>query len=409
MNLQNNQQQPTNVGHSACTELAQSRLVEGLNQTRQALLHVSLIMGVGPATIQKIVAGLSFERLCDMYGMSAQDFVARCGISYASAEKIVQALSDTKLLEKELVLCQKNDVQIVFSHDKSYPQLLAAIHAPPLVLYVKGSLEVLSQRGCALVGSRAADAYAEYVISQLVPEFVAAGYSIVSGGALGADTMAHKAACDAGGKTVAVLGSGLLQPYPLSNKKLFERIVASGGAVVSPFPVTMQALSGNFPARNRVIAGLVPTTIVVQAAKKSGALITAQFALNEGREVYAVPGHFGHPLSAGCHQLISEGAHILSSTEDLAVMLGTQIDEKIVTAKAAVVHAAEKQEAFFVPARMLEKKSEDPLVNFCMEPRFFDEIATFSGLEADVLSQKLCLLSLEGLIEQDVSGRWVAL
>ncbi len=267
-------------------------------------------------------------------------------------------------MEKELVLCQKNGVQIVFSHDKAYPQLLAAIHAPPLVLYVKGSLEVLSQRGCALVGSRAADAYAEYVINQIVPEFVSAGYSIVSGGALGADTMAHKAACDAGGKTVAVLGSGLLQPYPLSNKKLFERIVASGGAVVSPFPVTMQALPGNFPARNRVIAGLVPATIVVQAAKKSGALITAQFALNEGREVYAVPGQFGHPLSQGCHQLISEGAHILGGAEEVAVMLGHQPSEELCVAKSTVVRAAEKQETFFESAKMVFKKSGDPIVDF---------------------------------------------
>jgi DNA protecting protein DprA len=334
-------------------------------ERRFAILHLSLIEGVGPGAIATILKyGAEHSSLWEnFYQLAAADWRA-IGISEGAANLVQLGLADKDLLDRELTLIEKHAVRVVMLGDSTYPDLLAHIHTPPVVLYYQGAplsadkvaaqdamgqkviagqavaqnkavQKNIVQKNIAIVGSRAADSYAERVIANFVPELVARQFTIVSGGALGADTMAHKATLEAGGRTVAILGSGLLQAYPRGNLKLFERIVAQGGSLVSSFPLLVEPHPHNFPARNRIISGMSSGCIVVQAAAKSGASITAEYALQQGRQVFAVPGVFDHPLSEGCHALLKEGAAVAGSIQDILLELGEIVPEKKASSKAS--------------------------------------------------------------------------
>jgi len=278
------------------------------------LLHISLIEGVGPISVKKILQHMpqNFD-LLNVYSFKKTDFMRVFGLPENIAQKLVYGLKDTSTLEKEVSLITKHNITFVTLFHKEYPQLLKDIYAPPPVLYIKGqNIQKLlaHQKKIAFVGSRKAHRYGEQAIETIIPPMMQNNWMIVSGGAIGADSMAHRETVKAGGKTVAIIGSGLLNPYPSSNKRLFDKIIDTGGALVSPFRLETVARPGNFPARNRVIAGLSLGCVVIQAAKKSGASITAQFALEQGREVFAVPGPIGDELSLGCHNLIQQGAKL---------------------------------------------------------------------------------------------------
>ena len=270
-----------------------------MDSLHRTILHLSLIQGVGPGRVNRLINNFDKDQLCQIYHFSVSDLIHRCGFTERQAELLHGGLQDERVLEDEIQLIEKHNVQVLTITDKGYPYLLKQIHLPPTLIYVKGSLGV-QEKSLAIIGSRKAHRYAENIINDLMPALIAHEWTIVSGGALGADTMAHRAALQNNGKTVAVLGSGLLIPYPSRNVHLFEKIIESGGAVVSPFPLMMDAIPGNFPARNRIISGLSRGCLVVQAAKRSGASITASFALEQGREVFAVPGSITDELSAGC-------------------------------------------------------------------------------------------------------------
>lgn len=265
---------------------------------RTVLLHLSLIPRVGPSTVERLVAALGHEGLYEVYHWRPQELSFRAGLSIDFAEIIVQGLADKELLAQELRLIERYRISWTTFLDNDYPDLLKQIHLPPLVLYWKGTL--VSLKKCvAFVGSRMATVYSEIMLKRLIPPLIARNWVIVSGGALGADAMAHRITLEEGGSTVAVIGSGLLKPYPKSHSSLFTSIVESNGIVMSSFPLTMSAVPGNFPARNRIIAGLSRAVIVTQAGEQSGALITASYAVNEGREVGAVPGSLIDGLSSG--------------------------------------------------------------------------------------------------------------
>lgn len=320
------------------------------NQEKRLLvLHLSLIEGVGPATIDSIIksrqALLSLPEISlglelqeaqsqklllqeswsdtykEIYQYTVSDFI-RMGLSRNIAELVQSGLSNRAILEKELAYIDTHAITWITLYDTEYPFLLKNISYPPAIIYTRGAQLSVHKKNVALVGSRAADAYAKQVVDAFVPELVAAGWSIVSGGALGVDSMAHIATVAARGRTVVVLGSGLLRPYPRGNTKLFNQIAESGGTIVSSFGLTVDPMAGNFPARNRIIAGLSSGCVVVQAARKSGASITAQYALDSGRTVFAVPGMIDNPLSAGCHALLQEGAYAATSAADILRELG---------------------------------------------------------------------------------------
>jgi DNA processing protein len=225
--------------------------------------------------------------------------------------------------------------------DRQYPALLAQLHDPPPQLYVRGDAEILSRPAVAIVGARSCSSYGSQVARTLARELAAAGVVIVSGMARGIDGEAHRGALDAGGTTVAVLGCGIDRDYPRSHSDLARRIEESG-TVVSEYPPGVEPAPWRFPARNRVIAGLCLATAVVEARERSGALITADFALELGRDVFAVPGEITAALSAGTNDLLRQGAAPLLTAGDVLAALGIEPDPPVpptVSAGAAAVLA----------------------------------------------------------------------
>lgn len=378
--------------------------MHSLEPTSSLLLHLSLIPHVGPLAIKRTMDMLERNGLSSLwlYRATVSDLEER-GIACAQAEHIVAGLRDMKLFEEEMQLIEKYNVQVLFQNDSAYPSWLRAIHAPPPVLYVQGSLEVLrQQRLMSVVGSRAGNNYGRSVVEEFLPAAVACEWGIVSGGARGIDAHAHRITLDYGGKTVAVLGSGLLKPYPPEHRSLFAEIAASGGAVVSPFPLRMSALPGNFPARNRIIAGMCKSCLVVQAAEKSGALITAAYALDEGRDVGVVPGSIFDPLSAGCHQLLRDGATPIASRNEFMSFLGLKAQQ--VAAQQVIETVPRKISSPVVPA---PQRSDNPLLIACRSTaRHFDELLPHAGGCPDELYRCLWELQLEGKITQTVTGLW---
>src|SRR5579872_19904 len=370
---------------------------------RTVILRLSLIDGVGPATIAKMSAVLSTDSLAwqTVYRMTETHVMHTFGLSRTIAHKIETGLRTMSLLTQELDLIQRHAIQWVTVLDDTYPSLLRHIHTPPAVLYWRGAcLQQLSARAIAMIGSRRANAYGQRIINKFVPPLVENAYTIVSGGAVGADTMAHRAAVNNKGTTIVVLGSGLLRPYPRENVPLFADILSAGGAVMSIFPLTTEPVPGNFPARNRVIAGLSHSCIVVQAAARSGAAITAAYALEQGRDVFAVPGALDDELSAGCHALIKEGATLLADITDIPGYVGYQRG----AAKAEEPHGIVC--APYQPAIAQDLQELDPLLALCDTPRSIDELVVLSGTAFELVQDRLFELQLEGRVVQDFTGMW---
>lgn len=371
---------------------------------RRVLLHSQLIQGVGPATIGRLCRIVAEDELEQLYQWQIADFVARAGFSPQLAERLHAGLADHKLLSDELQHIDRLGISWCTISDPEYPELLREIHVPPTILFWKGATPANMVPAIAMVGSRAAGSYARRVAQELIPGLIDAGCILISGGAIGADTMVHETTLASGGTTAAIIGSGLGRPYPATNKKLFERIIASGGAVISTFPTMSEALPGNFPARNRIIAGMSRATVVLQAAEKSGARITALHALEQGREVCAVPGDIFDPLSAGCHRLICEGATPVTSARDVLIACGCE--DALSMAPIAESDAAQQNLFNRDTSSSTETEPEDPIISYCATARTFDELCQRLQLDPDQLQEKLFMLQLSGTLEQDFTGRW---
>lgn len=352
-----------------------------MNKQARTILHLSLIRGVGPVVIARLIE--RFPAISDVYHATVADLAPV--ISHRTADMVVKGLAEYRLFDQECALIERDSMVCILTiADDLYPTYLREIYAPPAVLYIKGSLPS-GQNMLACVGSRAADSYAQKAVNILLPPLIASGWTIVSGGAYGVDAMAHACAVSQEGRSVAVLGSGLLEPYPRRNSTLFDNIIAHKGALISTFPMRAPAAAGNFPSRNRVIAGLSRGTVVVQAAERSGALITARFTREYGRELFVVPGRIDHPLSAGCHWLVQGGAHLASSARGIQEIFGEDV-------------AVQKD----------TKAAEHPVVSACREPRIVDDIVEQTGLSLAQVHAELFNLQLDGLIERTASGLWVA-
>ncbi len=279
------------------------------------LLTAALLPGFGPRKHKELLSRVSLgEGLAhpgdhpDLFPRAAQDEL-RSGEARRRGER-------------EFALARERGIRIVGVGEEAYPEWLARIYDPPLVLYVRGSLVPgEGERSLALVGSRAVTPQGAALARALGRDLALIGLTVVSGLARGTDTAAHRGALEASGRTVAVLGSGLDRMYPPENAALADTIAVKG-AVVSEFPLGTGPEPGHFPRRNRILAGWGRAVVVVEAGEKSGALITARFALEEGREVMAVPGHPSQPAAAGTNQLIRDGAALVRNSADVAFELG---------------------------------------------------------------------------------------
>jgi len=372
----------------------------------QVLLHLSLIDGIGPATIWHLIRSQSDKwAWSHLYNLSLHGWIREFGLTQRVAEKVVTGLRDTKQLEKELQYIEKHKTQWITGIDDQYPLLLSHIHLPPPVLYWQGMPLEKNATCLAVVGSRNAHYYGERIINKIIPELIAKNWTIVSGGAFGADSMAHQATLKNKGKTVVVLGSGLLHFYPRSNQQLFEAVIASGGTIVSSFSMNTEPKPGNFPARNRIIAGLSYGCVVVQAAQKSGARITAQYALDQGREVFAVPGPVDDERSAGCHQLIKEGATLVSCADDILREFESIIIPNRISAYASG-HSINKQSEKKDTEVIVETGVQAQIIRLCVIPRSIDELIEQTELNLTNLQTELVDLQFAGRIQQDFTGRW---
>jgi DNA processing protein len=282
-----------------------------------AWIALNLVPGIGPMRAHRVAAafGSPVAACC----ASAPELIRVRGIDDTLAERLT-ADDWRQRAEKELERCRRVGVRVLTLDHPEYPELLRAIDFPPPVLYVRGAFTPRDAQALAVVGCRRPTPCGVQAARRLAGDLALAGFTIVSGLARGIDTAAHEAALEAGGRTLAVLAHGADRVYPAENRGLVARLTASG-AVVTEFPIGMSPLKENFPRRNRIISGLARGVLVVEAGEASGALITARWALDQGREVFAVPGPFNAPQSQGAHALIQEGAKLTTSLPDLLAEL----------------------------------------------------------------------------------------
>jgi DNA processing protein len=361
------------------------------NSHLQSWLALHLVPGMGPVTCNKLVD--HFGSPDKVLSASISELTAVCRLRQES----LTALSDkgrqdlVALAQKEIEQAVKKDITIIACDDPLYPPLLKNIHDPPVVLYVQGNLETLSTKGIGIVGSRASTHYGKEIAEHMANSLARQGFTIISGMALGIDTEAHKGALTAEGLTIAVLGCGLDIVYPPSNSRLHDHIVSTG-AVVSEYPFGTKPESFRFPARNRIISGLSLGVVVVEAATRSGSLITAKHALDQGRDVFAVPGRIDSVKSAGTHSLLQQGAKLVHSVNDI-------VEEFPATMFEQKIEAADTEVPVQNSNDHLSHEEAELFGLLDVYPRAIDEIIRESGLTPQKTNELLLLLELKGFVD----------
>jgi DNA processing protein len=340
----------------------------------------NLVPGIGPLRLARLIercGSVAAAWHADETMMIASGLDAR---SMAGLREVRQRID----LDGELERLRAAGVTPIAIADPRYPPLLRMIPAPPPLLYLSGTLTPADQRAVAIVGTRHPSHYGREVARRLAHDLAAAGITIVSGLAIGIDTIVHTAALEVGGRTIAVLASGVDRIYPERNLALAKRITTSG-ALLSDYPLGTPPAPLNFPPRNRIIAGLSLGTVVVEAGESSGALITVQFALDQGREVMAVPGSIFSPLSAGPHRLIRDGAAIITSADDVLAVLNLDQQTPLHDAPLDIALTPEEEAIYGAVSA---------------EPQHIDVIGRAAGQSAAATAAALALLELKGLVRQ---------
>lgn len=279
----------------------------------EAYVALNMLPKVGPGRVRRLVDALGSAAAALR---TSRDGLMRVEGVGADVASVIAGWESHADLTAELAAARDMGVRLLTPADDGYPENLRNIYDPPLALYVKGGFETRDRRGIAVVGSRQTSYYGREMARRLGYQLAYAGMTVVSGLARGVDTHAHEGAIAAKGRTIAVLGCGIDQLYPPENRLLAEK-VAEAGALVSEFPIGTKPDRQTFPIRNRVVAGMSLGVLVVEAPRSSGALITARMALDQGRQVFAVPGRVDSPHARGCHQLIKEGARLVEGVEDV--------------------------------------------------------------------------------------------
>ena len=283
----------------------------------EQLINLNAVPGVGQTRLRALIA--YFRSTDKIFQSSVKELTSVNGVDYKTA-KSIKSYSNFNFGKVQLKKAATIGAKIIHFWDEEYPENLKRIYDPPACLYIKGKLEKQDKFAIGIVGTRLPTSYGKIVVEKISLELVKNGLTIVSGMARGIDTLSHWAALHGNGRTIAVLGSGLDKIYPPENKNLVEQIF-SAGAVISEFPLGTAPDAPNFPRRNRIIAGLSLGLIVIEAGIKSGALLTANYALEQNREVFAVPGNINSPRSAGTNQLIKDGARPITGANDVLIEL----------------------------------------------------------------------------------------
>ena len=348
----------------------------------------SLIPGIGPVRIQ---------RLLDYFGdlalawLADRRELARAGLDAKTVETVAARRREIDL-DGAMAKIERLGLRVLTLADPAYPEPLRHIYGPPPLLYLRGELAAADQWAVAVVGTRRATSYGREVAERLAGELARAGVTIVSGLAKGIDSQAHRGALAAGGRTIAVLGSGPDVVYPAENAALARRIVEQG-ALVTEHPPGTPPDAANFPARNRIISGLSRGVLVVEAGETSGALITADFALDQGRDVFAVPGNIFWPTSVGTHKLIQQGAKLVRIVDDILQEL----------------HLGEVHQQLEMRQLLPENETEAQLLQLLsVESQHIDELVRRSGLPAHLVSATLTMMELKGMARHVGGMQYVA-
>jgi DNA processing protein len=364
-----------------------------IEPARLAAVRLALVSGVGPIIRQALLE--RFQSAAAVLSASEQELREVKGVGTKLAAAIQKAERDVDA-EEECNYCAAAQIQILLEADASYPPRLRDIHDPPGVLFMQGNLLPVDELAIAIVGTRHATTYGTQQAERLAGGLARAGYTVVSGLARGIDAAAHRGALAAGGRTIAVLGSGLSNLYPPEHAGLAKEIAASG-AVLSEQPPRMPPLSGAFPQRNRIISGLSLGTLVVEADVHSGALITARQATEQGREVFAVPGRIDNRMSHGCHRLIRDGAKLVESVDDILEELGPLASPTKSEAGHEIRHPIELQ---------LNPQEQAVLTAIGDEVCIIDEVIHRSGLPVPRVLSTLSVLEMKRLVRR-ISGNRV--
>lgn len=340
-------------------------------------LAFNLAQGIGPVRTRSLLE--HFGSLKDAWHASLPD-LQRAGLDKRSIQNIIQS-RELLDLDRELARLEQRGARLVGWDDEEYPSRLLEIADPPPALYVRGTVEATDEFAIAVVGTRLASPYGKEVARQLTTELARNHITVVSGMARGIDLIAHQAAIDAGGRTIAVLGCGVDIVYPPEAHRMAEQIVEHG-ALLSDYPLGTKADAKNFPPRNRIISGMTLGTVVIEADLESGALITASFALEQNREVFAIPGSIYSKTSRGTNRLIQQGAKLVTHIDDILTELNLE-------------RVAQHQEN---RANLPEDETERTVWNaLSMEPVHVDDLRRTLDLPVSTISSTLILMELKGL------------
>lgn len=350
-------------------------------------LRLAMVAGIGPRLRKALLD--RFGSAANIFRAAPSDLRDVPGIGPELTRRLVGALDQTDVLA-QIALCREHGIQIVGDRSSNYPHMLREICDPPGILFVRGELRPQDNLGIAIVGSRHGTQYGLAQAERLAASLARAGLTIVSGLARGVDAAAHRGALAAGGRTLAVLGSGILNLYPPEHAELAVQVAAQG-AILSESPPHSPPLSGAFPQRNRIISGLSLGVIIVEAALQSGALITARLALEQGREVFAVPGRVDNRMSRGCHRLIRDGAKLVESADDVLEELGPLVTPTA-SADGQTVHH---------PAELLLNECERQVLSAISSERItVDEVVRNTGLPVPQVLATLSVLEMRRLVRR---------
>jgi DNA processing protein len=335
----------------------------------------------GPTRLERLNAYFSDMELA--FKANGQE-LTKAGIEEKIASEFIAWRSGFNL-EEIIKRLSAEGINVIELSDSDYPILLKEIYRPPRLLYYRGQLPKQNELAIAVVGTRKVSPYGQQATERLIADLVGHKLTITSGLAVGIDTIAHHAALNAKGKTIAVLGSGLDKQsvYPSSNRYLADKITTNGGLIISEFPIGTQPLKYNFPMRNRIISGLSLGTLVIEAQQKSGALITAAHALEQNREVFAVPGNIFSPNSIGPNSLIRQGAKIVLSVNDIIETLALSQAVNFIENKKIIPETAEEKII---------------LSNLTYEPIHINELIRLTKLDTRIINSTLTIMEMKGMV-----------
>ena len=342
----------------------------------------SLLPKIGPMRMKRIWH--YFQSMQLAWSADKVD-LTQAGLEEQIAEEIILKRGDIDL-NNILEIMARENIKAVTLADDFYPKLLQEIYAPPPILFYQGEFNSAKDEfSLAIVGTRKLSNYGRQVTPEITKALAESGLVIISGLALGIDSIAHETALESGGRTTAVLGSGLDREhiYPAANHNLCAKIIASGGAIISEYPPGTESLRQHFPQRNRIISGLSLGTLIIEAPEESGALLTARFALEQNREIFAIPGSIYSPNSLGPNNLIRMGAKLVTRAEDILEALDLNLVKEYVETKKIIPDSAEE-------AKILAHLSHEPI--------HFNELVKLTKLDTSVLNSTLTLMEMKGRV-----------